>query len=87
MYDIKVDLPKIITSENSGAATIDPLSFVLHQIHFCIVSYFFSETDMIYIQYKFHVLFYVNSFNRNVEKYLALCLFLQCGIMHYGTTL
>ena len=27
-----VNLPKIITSENSGAATIDPLSFVLHQI-------------------------------------------------------
>ena len=29
---MKVNLPKIITSENSGATTIDPLSFVLHQI-------------------------------------------------------
>ena len=27
-----VNLPKIITSENSDAAPIDPLSFVLHQI-------------------------------------------------------
>ena len=31
-YDMKVNLPKIITSENSGAATIDTLSFVLHKI-------------------------------------------------------
>ena len=29
---MKVNLPKIITSENSVMATIDPLSFVLHQI-------------------------------------------------------
>ena len=29
---MKVNLLKIITSENSGAATIDPLSLVLHQI-------------------------------------------------------
>ena len=29
---MKVNLPKIITSENPGVATIDPLSFVLHQI-------------------------------------------------------
>ena len=29
---MKVNLPKIITSENSGVATIDPLSFVLHEI-------------------------------------------------------
>ena len=29
---MKVNLPKIIISENSGVATIDPLSFVLHQI-------------------------------------------------------
>ena len=29
---MKVSLPKIITSEISGAATIDTLSFVLHQI-------------------------------------------------------
>ena len=27
-----VNLSKIVTSENSGAATIDPISFVLHQI-------------------------------------------------------
>ena len=32
IFDIKVNLPKIITLENSGMATIDPLSFVLHQI-------------------------------------------------------
>ena len=29
---MKVNLPKIIILQNSGAATIDPLSFVLHQI-------------------------------------------------------
>ena len=29
---MKVNLPKIFTAENSGAATIDALSFVLHQI-------------------------------------------------------
>ena len=29
---MRVNLPKTITSENSGAATIDPLSFMLHQI-------------------------------------------------------
>ena len=28
---MKVNLTKIITSENSGTATIDPLLFVLHQ--------------------------------------------------------
>ena len=28
---MKVNLPKIITSENSGAASTDPLTFVLHQ--------------------------------------------------------
>ena len=27
-----VNFPKIVTSENSGAVTIDPLLFVLHQI-------------------------------------------------------
>ena len=32
IYGMKVNFPKIVTSENSGAATIDPLSFVLHQI-------------------------------------------------------
>ena len=31
IYNMKVNLPKIITSENSGAASRDPLSFVLHQ--------------------------------------------------------
>ena len=31
MYNMKVNLPKIITSENSGEASTDPLSFVLHQ--------------------------------------------------------
>ena len=30
---MKANLPKMVTSENSGAATIDPLSFVLHQIN------------------------------------------------------
>ena len=29
LYDKKVNLPKII--ENSGAASTDPLTFVLHQ--------------------------------------------------------
>ena len=29
---MKVNLPKIITSANSGKATIDPLLFMLHQI-------------------------------------------------------
>ena len=32
IYGMKVNLPKIVSSENSDAATIDPLSFVLHQI-------------------------------------------------------
>ena len=31
-YRKMVNFPKIIASENSGAATIDPISFVLHQI-------------------------------------------------------
>ena len=29
---MKVNLPKIITSENSGVVTIDPQSFMLHHI-------------------------------------------------------
>ena len=29
---MKVNLPKLITSEKSGAQTIGPLSFVLHEI-------------------------------------------------------
>ena len=29
---MKVNLPKIITSENSGAASTDPLLFVFYQI-------------------------------------------------------
>ena len=29
---MKINLPKIITSENSGVALTDPLLFVLHQI-------------------------------------------------------
>ena len=28
---MKINLPKIITSENSGTASTDPLSFVLYQ--------------------------------------------------------
>ena len=32
IYDMMINLPKIITSKNSGAATLDPLSFALHQI-------------------------------------------------------
>ena len=28
---MKVNLPKVIISENSGATSTDPLSFVLHQ--------------------------------------------------------
>ena len=28
--NMKVNLPKIVTSENSGVATIDPLSFMFH---------------------------------------------------------
>ena len=32
LYNMKVNLPKIITSENSGAASTDPLLFVLHQL-------------------------------------------------------
>ena len=30
-YNMKVNLPKIITSENSGAASTDQLLIVLHQ--------------------------------------------------------
>ena len=30
---MKVNLPKIVALEKSGTATIDPLSFVLHQIN------------------------------------------------------
>ena len=29
---MKVNLPKIISSENSGAASTNPLSFVFHKI-------------------------------------------------------
>ena len=32
IYGKKVNLPKIVTLEKSGAATIDPLSFVLYQM-------------------------------------------------------
>ena len=35
LYNMKVNLvnlPKIITSDNSGAASTDPLLFVLHQM-------------------------------------------------------
>ena len=31
IYYMKVNLPKIIISENSGAVSTDPLLFVLHQ--------------------------------------------------------
>ena len=44
IYDKKVKLPKIVTSESSGASTIDPLSFVLHQIDLKLLIKVFTLT-------------------------------------------
>ena len=41
---MKLNLPKIVTSENFGAATIDPLSLVLHQINSKLLNLGFTLT-------------------------------------------